>query len=624
MWPDLTGAADPERRRAFNRPSLLRFASDSFMDDFIGMLDVDPLRLGEYAARPETWRRPSVAVTRTPAAPLFARALQRRRLTSRQKPSTGGRRVAAAPPTAGAKPLVLKLYQPAHQRYYLICASLVCQVPGLPDRAIDTARQERATFVVRRLLPRPGVTHPTADPARADEYAYVLDDTGATWKRLTAGGAALAAGEEQLPLSPASYRADEDRKRTVLTGLIPVARRDAYLGAAPGNELSPQPATAATDPRLTMLQKQVSEPWRQLLARARAIEAVLGTARDDSPAPSLGEREQTRKDGREQIQTSSWYVLLDLARFLEEHLPNVWAFIGGAAPPLSSSEAALARAIASATYTRDNSVRTMPAALTATRTRESQLERVTEPYTEGSAAWPSELFALATIRSTEHLSPRIGDVRPSPNESFSGLTPGTLETLVQAALPAVARVPLPDAAAAARPLLAPSDPGWFVIRCVYERPHCGPLTPPLVSEPSDVFQLAGFFDPDAPARPIRIGLPLDVSPGGLRKFDKNTAFVVSDTLCGHIQRLKGLTLGDLVRSVLPWPLHKDLPVSSGGPCADARGSLGMMLSLSLPILTICALMLVMIIVNLLDIVFRWAPYFMITFPVPGLRSKEST
>ncbi len=373
-----------------------------------------------------------------------------------------------------------------------------------------------------------------------------------------------------------------------------------------------------------MLQKQVSEPWRQLVTRAKAVEAMLSKARDEDPAPSRSEREQTRREGREQIQTASWYVLLDLAKFLEGHLPSVWARLTGAAAVLSPAEAALVSAIANASYTRDGSTRTMRSALTAIRSRETQLELLAEPYTEHSAAWPPELFALATIRSTEQLSPRIGDLQPSPNESFSGLTPGNLDALVQAALPPVANAPIPAAALAAGSLLAPSDPGWFVIRCVYERPHCGPLAPPLVSEPSDVFQLGGFFDPDAPARPIRIGLPLDVSPAGLRKFDKNTAFMVSDTLCGHIQRIKGLTLGDLVRSVLPWPLHKDLSVPAGGPCTDARGSLGMMLSISLPILTICALMLVMIVVNLLDIVFRWAPYFMITFPVPGCRSKEIT
>jgi hypothetical protein len=80
-----------------------------------------------------------------------------------------------------------------------------------------------------------------------------------------------------------------------------------------------------------------------------------------------------------------------------------------------------------------------------------------------------------------------------------------------------------------------------------------------VSDPTEPFQLAGFFDPDAPARPIRIGLPLDTTPAGLRKFDKQTALVISDTLCGQLKRLKGITFGDLVRAVLPWPLHRTSP-----------------------------------------------------------------
>jgi len=625
IWPALTSAADPDVRRAFNRPALLRFAADSFMDDFIAMLDVDPMRLGELAARPETWRGPVGSVTPTPAAPLFARALQRKRLASLRGGSSGRVTTTAATLAAIAQPPVLKLYQPAHQRYYLVAASLVCQRPGLPDRAIDTAQQERATFVLRRLVPKPGVTRPTTNPQSADEYAFVIDSAGSAWRPVAPSGGAVLPGEEQLPLSPATYRADDGTRRTVLAGLVPVSRRDAYLGAAPREEPSTPsaPTSSEPDPRMTLLQKQVSEPWRQIVARATAIEALLRKARDESPSPSQSEREQTRKDGREQIQTVSWYVLLDLAKFLEEHLPNVWAAVVGAAAPTSPAEAALVDAIDNTTYTKDSATRSMRQALVAIRGRETQLERVTQPYTEGSAAWPPELFALAAIRSTEQLSFRVGDVIPTPIERVSGLTPSRLETLVGAALPGVASAPMPAPALATRPLLAPSDPGWFVVRCVYERPHCGPLAPPLVSEPSDVFQLAGFFDPDAPARPIRIGLPLDVSPAGLRKFDKNTAFMVSDILCGHVQRMKGLTLGDLVRSVLPWPLHKDLSVQ-GGPCADAGGCVGMMLSISIPIVTICALMLMMIIVNLLDIVFRWTPYFMVAFPVPGLCSKENT
>jgi hypothetical protein len=181
---------------------------------------------------------------------------------------------------------------------------------------------------------------------------------------------------------------------------------------------------------------------------------------------------------------------------------------------------------------------------------------------------------------------------------------------------------VPAPALLTQPTLDPRGSDWFVLRCVLERPECGPLGAFLVSAPTTPFQLAGFFDPDAPARPIRIALPVDISPAGLRKFDKNTVLVMSDLLCGQVQRMKGLTLGDLVRSVLPWPLHKDLSVPAAGPCKDDAGlNVGMICALSIPIVTICALILLIIIVSLLDIIFRWLPYFFLCFPLPRFRAK---
>jgi hypothetical protein len=158
--------------------------------------------------------------------------------------------------------------------------------------------------------------------------------------------------------------------------------------------------------------------------------------------------------------------------------------------------------------------------------------------------------------------------------------------------------------------------GWFVIRCVHRRPACEPAHGPVLSPPTAAFQLAGFFDPDAPARPIRIGLPVDTTPAGLRKFDKNTGFVMSDVLCGQVQRAKGLGLVDLVRSVLPFPLHKPLDVGDMQRCSgsDAR-QIGMICSLSIPIITLCALILLLVMVSLLDMIFRWLPWFAVCFPV---------
>jgi len=117
-------------------------------------------------------------------------------------------------------------------------------------------------------------------------------------------------------------------------------------------------------------------------------------------------------------------------------------------------------------------------------------------------------------------------------------------------------------------------------------------------------------------------LPIDTTPAGLRKFDKNTAFIMSDILCGQVQKMKSLGFIDLVLSVLPWPFHQDLPVADMKPCGSPSANFGMICSLSIPIITICALILLMIIVSLLDIIFRWMPFFIICFPLPGFKGKK--
>jgi hypothetical protein len=93
-------------------------------------------------------------------------------------------------------------------------------------------------------------------------------------------------------------------------------------------------------------------------------------------------------------------------------------------------------------------------------------------------------------------------------------------------------------------------------------------------------------------------------------------------LCGHVKRAKGMTLGDLVLSVLPFPFHKDLD-AGGGPCKSNGASLGTICSLSIPIITICAFILLIIMVSLLDLIFHWTPYFMLCFPTKGSNSKKA-
>jgi len=138
-----------------------------------------------------------------------------------------------------------------------------------------------------------------------------------------------------------------------------------------------------------------------------------------------------------------------------------------------------------------------------------------------------------------------------------------------------------------------------VVRLVYERPRCPENQRLTVSEPTRAFRLAHFHDPDAPFRDNRIVLPIDTSIEGLRKFPKAVRIEVSKQLRTQMERIQAIKLSDIEK--------KDIP---GEKALD----LGMVCSLSIPIITICALILMMIIISLLNIVFFWVPLFKICLP----------
>ena len=663
LWPHATSASADVRRRVVRQPTILRFASDDFMDDVVNLLEEDPARLVEKIATPETWRGPSLTAKAPLSVPRFARTMNRLGLNAARAKNAalipGGKGISAllatTPPPQQAP---FKLYQPAHQRFYLIASSLVCQRVGLPDHAVNPGRHESASFVLRRMFP-PGkldinVALPAFDANTWEEYAFISAKTGNSWRRIPKGDSeTLVDGEEKLPLFPLNYVQDDGLKRRVLAGLIPVGKREAYMAAGfqqqagdpdPVTEISPPP-----DPRMHLFWSTVTEPWKKLLEQAdTATSLSIGIDTPDDPANEPGPKTippanlgPKLKSIREQIQTGSWYIVLDFANLLMQQTPRVWRLLNGQSPetgddPFTADESALVTAINNTTFATanksalrggtsytDNQIKgSLKDALLAVKSdnNETNLENLKTSYDRSqnpaNEPWPQFLFPLADPQfPAAQVNPQTTDLTQSQAKVDA------LATLIEKALPGepAAEVPI-------NPLISqqPMDmrEGWYVIRCVFERPECGPLDPPLLSDPTREFQMAGFFDPDAPARPIRIALPIDTSPAGLRKFDKNTAFMISDMLCGQINRVKGMTLADLVLSVLPWPFHQDLPKTDSGPCASGGIEFGMMCSLSIPIITICALLMLMIIVSLLDIIFRWMPFFIFCFPLPKFKSKS--
>ncbi|HUE78386.1 MAG TPA: hypothetical protein VMN38_01970 [Sphingomicrobium sp.] len=660
---------------SFSRaPQLLRFASDEFMEQMIATLDEDPAAISRLVAKPETWHTPmaenesSDLIQRVPIPAPVANTKRRLRL---------GISRPASPPPAPAPESPLKLYQPAHMRHYLVAGSLTCAVPGLPEHIL-AGSQERVGYVIRRLLP--ASASPSGDQTKV-EFAFIQEGDEQRWQRVADAGSSenvLAPGEEILPLFRLPHRDEVGRARGLWTGVIPVGRRDDYhakpvdrtvvaLAAGqqaalrPGARAAPAPSKSA---RLTRFKMEVAEPWKAMIRAA-------AKASDDLRASSSATARQ-RFDFNLQFQMQSWLILLDLADWLEAYLPRVWTAVKASSPDgLSGNEFTLFQRLEAAhaselvvpmrdpanqLSTTGNLKPMAPSLVSAlSQVRAAGVREMLEGKTTHYAAvgalareadWPPFHFPLAGLDTANMAKgPFAGVIAGLTEPQIEGdaavvetpaaIPPGgpdpealdKFTALVGRALPAQSEAdvqPVPFALKLRDSLIATAgDDGLFVIRFVHLNRDCGPLHPPTLSEPTEKFRMASFFDPDAPVRPIRITLPLDTSPAGLRKYGRGTAFVLSDMLCGQVQRAKGLGLVDLIRQVLPAPLHKDLDMGNGGGCkGSGEVEIGMICSLSIPIITICALLLLIIIVMLLDFIFRWLPWFILCLPIPGLKGKK--
>lgn len=698
-----TGQAAIARPGLVTQPQILRFATDDFIEQLLSTLAHEPASLPALTAQYETWRAPHIGLQPNPQAWLDRPASRllpvRRKLLARAQAQSGLSALPAAPTTTHP----IKLYQPAHQRHYLVAASLVCQTAGLPDRTVDVARQ-KVSFVLRRILPTGPITPGSPLPVPTNlqgwtEYAWVSDEQQGHWEEVPAGLAKPLPTEERLSTFPARFTDLQEQARRLFVGSVPVGRREVYQSArmrqvsASGSGGQTAAAIAqerAVQARRVQLQSEVLSAWLAQLNQARdlqmlpALNIYKRSAFNGDTGAFTGNRNaqgdvdaQALRRLRSQLQLNTWYILLDLRTWLADHMPGYLSWLDGLAnytrsalPPqpdwvtwhtllqtvqtpadlIEGTHLPLIEAdTANNQFTTAQVAIDLPDALRrigrsrggkshaqwlegalsgdpAFATVPFSLRPSDEPGSPNEVSrWPDFLFLLV---DPWHLVPPplstaqapANDPADYPVEHTQKRIADLMKFVPAAALDLSAPVPQPGLAS-----FQPSDmrEAWYVMRMVHERPDCAPFEGTLVSAPTEPFQLASFFDPDAPARPIRIGLPVDISPAGLRKFDRNTVFMMSDMLCGHIDRFKGITFGDLVLSVLPWPFHKDFDVKGKGPCKDNGDALGVMCSLSIPIITICALILLTIIVSLLDFIFRWLPLFIVCFPVPGFKGKKA-
>ena len=498
-------------------PMLLRFASDSFMEDLQQVLDGAPQTLPQLRAPKESFRARPLGKDATWTSP--------------------------APP-------MLKLYQPIHGHFYLVAATLVCRMPGFPDHDVQTAQRERVTFVLRRVVDGGGELAWSTDPVN-----------GKGWVAADAGG--VAPFEERLPLSPVNFTVAEGRRRRLFVGLVPTATRDTY---AARSGVDPFPTTTLAGAPLDTRPTEVT---------ARIVGSLASLA--DAAGPTA---------------EAAQFALLDFGDVLQKQLDAAsLATLFGATAPTDATQATLWSQLR----------RNVGATLTLGSAIQSALAQ-TDAITGESSATPSfpdtlaqdlQPVARALVPANEH--PRGKALRDAVTAWF----PTSLATTTSdGQAPASVEVPK---LAAVPSLDGPGGPPTFLLRCVYDRPECGPIHPPLVSEATEPFTFSSFFDFDAPQRPIRIVLPVDTSVKDLRKFRKNVSFVLSEQLKNQMNQIGAL---------------KDVMAGQLEQGDSATVGLGMICSFSIPIITICALVVLMIFLSLLNIVFWWMPFFRICFPFP--------
>jgi len=505
------------------------------------------------------WLRPSPVwnLEQAPLTGLFQPALLRFRgddfmeefLASLEGPEAAlaSRLDAALVAPDSSRPL--KLFLPVHGHFYLVCCSLCCRLPGFPDRRVRLARGEQVFFVLRRLVGE-------------REYAWVGPEESRRWEAVPGSGRELAPEEERLPMS----RGNTQAGRILFFGYLPLSSSQSYR--LPGKELKGDDGSPI-DLRIEELGARFTGP-------------LTGPLDPNGNPTGTAAIRRTRADLE---RTVSVYLLLEGWEALEELLPDVALALrdGADAPPLTGPRADEKQAL---------------------------LDHLSATPITGALSLAAALGQVARAQGTLNATGGV-----EGNSALTALGFGTAFNLVPA--PSVIRHPLQDALlklldlvraslddeppSIELPKLTPRDDERYLLRCVYARPECDE-TQFVVSRRSLAFQIAPYFDPDAPARAVRIPLPGDVSIAALRRFKKGVSFMMSNAMRRKMDSIAGK--------------EKDLITKADPGLSEDGLDIAFICSFSIQIMFMVAFFLLLMFVIILNLVFWWAAFFKICLPIP--------
>ena len=401
--------------------------------------------------------------------------------------------------------------------------------------------------------PRPGLPEHRVNAATGERASFVL-------RRMSASGTELAwlAGGRTWATASNPPAADEERLPLFA---VPYADHDLtrtfFVGLVPtsSRDTFQNAGPAAMTPTAAERTTTPEDP-RLYMLRVKVARPL-----DDL----------SKSSGGSDVRAASALLFVDLADFLRTQVPLAWGLIQSHAPvaqhPGSLYATLDAKTVSGLSWTE---------ALRRAWDQRMSIcgEAATAPTVSldlsGNTAF-TEVTLLAAVKAELTTAPAASTPPDTGDTTFEGGD-------VSAAIPKL------------------TGDAKYVIRCVYERPNCP--DPPVISNPTAEFRIGGFFDIDAPARRVHIAMPVDTSIADLRKFKKSVSIALSDQLKQQMSRV-----GEL----------KDM--AAGSAKAGDGLDVGMLCSFSIPIITICALVVLMIFVVLLNIVFWWLPFFRICFPI---------
>jgi hypothetical protein len=372
------------------------------------------------------------------------------------------------------------------------------------------------------------------------EYAWVVTDKSKTWQPVGGSGRTLVEGEERRPVFPVTTAVG----RTLHAGYIPVSSSETYNVPAGQLVVDGEP---------------LDLPIRELESRFTG---------------QLADLENLPVTPTNIAFTTSVYLLLDLWEYFDTYLPDVAAAL------------------------RDDLNATFSGPKAAAKT--DLMSTLKSLVVSGSLSLAAALQKAAQNQDNLN-APGGGDLSSlgftnACNLANSSAVQSATQTLIDKVKAALAD----QKPGLALPRLDPSVSVRYVIRFVYERPQCDP--PQVeVGQPSQPFVFAPFFDPDAPARPIRITLPTDVSIAGLRKFKKGVTFIMSDAMRKKMKSLMG---------------KEDTFLDDHQLNPEDGGAFAFVCSFSIQIIFIVAFMLLLMFVVIFNLIFWWLPFFRICLPVP--------